>query len=50
MTGTEIDLFNLTPALALKKLDPPEEAEEANTAAVQDAPQSYYLCLSADNR
>lgn len=50
MTGTEIDVFNLTPALALKMLEPPEDEEQTDGTAQQDAPQSYYLCLSADNR
>ena len=43
-------MFSLAPALALKKLDPPEEEQQAEGSAAQDAPQSYYLCLSADNR
>ena len=49
LTGTAIDMFILAPALALKKLDPPEEEEQAEQAG-QQTDSSYYLCLSADNR
>ena len=50
LTGTDLDMFRLAPALAIKKLDPPEEEQQADSAANQEGAASYYLCLSADNR
>ena len=48
LTGTDTDMLNLAPALAVKRLDPPEDPEDP--ADPQAAPQSFYLCLLADNR
>lgn len=51
LTGTNMDMFNLAPALALKKLEPPEDEEQAQSEqGGQESTPSYYLCLSADNR
>ena len=48
LTTTDTDMLNLVSALAVKRLDPPEDLEDPPTSA--DAPSTYYLCLMADNR
>ena len=48
LTTTDTDMLNLVSALAVKRLDPPEDLENPPTSA--DAPPTYYLCLMADNR
>ena len=48
LTSTDTDMLNLVSALAVKRLDPPEDLKEPPTSA--DAPPTYYLCLIADNR
>lgn len=48
LSTTDTDMLNMVPALAVKRLDPPEDLEDPSTSA--DAPPTYYLCLMADNR
>ena len=48
LTTTDTDMLNLVSALAVKRLDPPEDLEDPPTSA--DAPPTYYLCVMADNR
>lgn len=48
LTAADTDMFNLAPAVVVKRLDPPEDASDP--ADPQNVPQSYYVCLLADNR
>ena len=48
LTSTDTDMFNLAPALVVKRLDPPEDMEDPLDP--QHPPSSFYLCLLADNR
>lgn len=48
LTSTDTDMLTLAPALAVKRLDPPEDAEDPSDP--QAAPPSFYLCLLSDNR
>ena len=48
LTTTDTDMLNLAPALAVRRLDPPQDLQEPPTP--EEAPPTYYLCLMADNR
>ena len=48
LSTTDTDMLSMVSALAVKRLDPPEDLEDPSTPA--DAPPTYYLCLMADNR
>ena len=48
LSSSDTDMSHLAPAVAVKRLDPPEDAVDPNDPEAD--PTSYYLCLMDDNR
>ena len=48
LSSSDTDMARLSPAVAVKRLDPPEDAVDPTDPEAD--PSSFYLCLMDDNR